>query len=192
MNIGKLQLIVEDLKEITMEENKNEIDKKNYSMLQNLIYVFKKVYQWRKQLIPLYAITIVCDAAIPFVSIFLIKIVIDFANKGTDISKFIYTMIVVGSIELLLLLGNALAGSIYWPHRFNVRNRFILSRMGKQLEMDYDKLEDPKMLDCSQKAGDAMGYGVNHDPCHRQLRQLHLEPGPLPDGTGRRSGRCAQ
>lgn len=142
------------------EKAKDTVDdpnKKEYSSLQNMIYIMKKVLYHDKALILLIFAVSISAAFQPFIINITGKVVIDQITKGVDENHF---LLVIGIAALTLLIVSTiqiLTRSRSWWRFTYVRMKVLIESMGKSLRMDYQFLEDPKMLDRHQKAKDAGG-----------------------------------
>ncbi|NMB31026.1 MAG: hypothetical protein GX988_06265, partial [Clostridiales bacterium] len=131
------------------EKAKDTVDdpnKKEYSSLQNMIYIMKKVLYHDKALILLIFAVSISAAFQPFIINITGKVVIDQITKEVDESRF---LLVIGIAALTLLIVSTiqiLTRSRSWWRFTYVRMKVLIESMGKSLRMDYQFLEDPKML----------------------------------------------
>lgn len=135
----------------------NDPNKKEYSTLQNMIYTLKKALYYDKTLFFFIFVVSISTAIQPFIINITGKVVIDQITKEVDENRL---MLVIGIATLTLLITSTigtLARSRSWWRYTYVRFKILIESMGKSLRMDYQFLEDPKMLDRHQKAKDAGG-----------------------------------
>lgn len=130
-------------------------NKREYSSLQNMIYIIKKVLYHDKALILLIFAVSISAAFQPFIMNITGKVVIDQITKEVDESRFLLVIGIAALTLLIVSIIQILARSRSWWRYTYVRMGVLMESMGKSLRMDYQFLEDPKMLDRHQKAKDA-------------------------------------
>ena len=135
-------------KKVKQKEEK----KLTYTTWQNTLYIFRGVFRWCKPLLIFMSIGAVTETAIPFIGLFLGKLVIEQVEKGAKTGQLLSTLVVVALLEIFVLCLNNLAQNQSWPRMIYVRMKFILLRMAKSMNMNYENLERPEMLDRMRKA----------------------------------------
>ncbi len=141
---------------------KQEEEKKlTYTTWQNTLYIFRGVFRWCKPLLIFISLRAVAETAIPFIGLFLGKLVIEQVEKGAKTEQLLSMLVVVALVEIFVLCLNNLAQNQSWPRMIYVRMKFILLRMAKSMNMNYENLERPEMLDRMRKAENATGDNMN-------------------------------
>ena len=138
-------------------------NKKEYSSLANMIFVLKKALYHDKTLIAFILATSVLAAIQPFIINVTSKFVIDQITKEVDESRLLLIIGIAASTLLITTVSLVFARSRSWWRFTYVRMKILTELMGKSLRMDYQFLEDPKMLDRHQKAksaGNSDGSGL--------------------------------
>lgn len=138
-------------------------NKKEYSSICNMIFVLKKALYHDKTLIAFILATSVLAAIQPFIINVTSKFVIDQITKEVDESRLLLIIGIAASTLLITTVSLVFARSRSWWRFTYVRMKILTELMGKSLRMDYQFLEDPKMLDRHQKAksaGNSDGSGL--------------------------------
>ena len=117
-----------------------EEKKLTYTTWQNTLYIFRGVFRWCKPLLIFISIGAVTETAIPFIGLFLGKLVIEQVEKGAKTGQLLSTLVVVALLEIFVLCLNNLAQNQSWPRMIYVRMKFILLRMAKSMNMNYENL----------------------------------------------------
>ena len=123
-------------KKVKQKEEK----KLTYTTWQNTLYIFRGVFRWCKPLLIFISIGAVTETAIPFIGLFLGKLVIEQVEKGAKTGQLLSTLVVVALLEIFVLCLNNLAQNQSWPRMIYVRMKFILLRMAKSMNMNYENL----------------------------------------------------
>lgn len=144
-----------------MDEKKEEKKKYTYTTWQNTMYVFRGVIRWCKPLLVFMILGAVAQAAIPFIGLFLGKLIIEQVEQGVDTRSLLSTLTVVAVVEILALSVKNVAQNQSWPRMIYIRMKFILLRMAKAMNMNYENLEQPEMLDRMRKAENAGSGNMN-------------------------------
>ncbi len=130
-------------------------NKREYSSICNMIFVLKKALYHDKTLIAFILATSVLAAIQPFIINVTSKFVIDQITKEVDESRLLLIIGIAASTLLITTVSLVFARSRSWWRFTYVRMKILTELMGKSLRMDYQFLEDPKMLDRHQKAKSA-------------------------------------
>lgn len=134
-----------------MGEKQVEKSKPKYSTWDNVLYVIDGIKQYDKWLLPFVAVNIVFSALSNFVPVIMPKFIIDQISVKGSKSAIIILSVIFG---LLMLISNGIKNTSEnsISNRFiSVRLRFIARSGKKFMTMDYQNLEDSKILDISQK-----------------------------------------
>lgn len=137
-----------------------------YGIISNSIYILGKMKQYYPLLLFYIFIGTIAGSLMQYLWSFIGKFVIDIvqAQANTpekDIRPLIHLVIITTLIELLFMLINAVASNKIWYNMIHVRMHIISERVAKSLSMNYQMLEQPKILDMHQKATSATGGNDN-------------------------------
>lgn len=141
---------------------------KNYSILQNIIYVMQGVWKWKRSAVPLTLLNAITMVAKNFIIISIPKIVIDniqteTVSTGGAEQRLFWSVLVIVLIQVLLIAVYNWTESNYFWQFIYVRVKYMLVHVKKSMTMDYEKLEQPQMLDLQEKAVRALysnGEGI--------------------------------
>ncbi|MDF2588384.1 MAG: ABC-type multidrug transport system, ATPase and permease component [Anaerocolumna sp.] len=141
-----------------LEEDKN---KKKYNTFQNMFYIVKGTVKWQKVLLPMMIIYSFTEASIPFIWVYISKLVIEQIELNNGITELFKVMSIATLISLIVMATNRYIQHQNWWRFIYARMKFISLRMKKALTMNYEHLENPKILDYMEKAGRATGGNQN-------------------------------
>jgi ATP-binding cassette, subfamily B, bacterial len=140
------------------EEDKN---KKRYNTLQNMAYIMKGTFHWKKALLPLMVVYSFTQASMSFIWVYLSKLVVEQVEKNRGVTALLQVVIIAAFVELIFLGANTFIQHQTWWMFIYARMKFITEKMKKALTMNYQNLENPKVLDYMEKAGRATGGNNN-------------------------------
>lgn len=137
-----------------------------YGIVSNSIYILKKIKQYDPLLLFLLLTGMIANSLMQYLWSFIGKFVIDIvqAQANTpekDIRPLLHLVIATTLIELVFMLVNTVANNKMWYNMIHVRMHIISERVEKALSMNYQMLEQPKILDMHQKATTATGGNDN-------------------------------
>lgn len=137
-----------------------------YGIISNSFYILGKIRQYCPPLLILMGIGIITNSLMQYLWSFIGKFVIDIvqAQAGTpekDIRPLLHLVIITTLIELVCMLLNTFTDNKRWYNMIHVRMHVISERVEKCLSMNYQMLEQPKILDMHQKASTATGGNDN-------------------------------
>lgn len=142
-----------------------------YSAWSNIMYSMQLHWRARPLTLICCAVSVLVGVGVPFVSIYMPKIVIDNITAGVTPSKFILS---VGIMALLLAVLNSAKSYADLITNESVGTISILKHlqtiMHKHLNMDYEVLESPGYAKLGEKAWRAMQS--NHSPASNIPRNL--------------------
>jgi ATP-binding cassette, subfamily B, bacterial len=141
-----------------LEEDKN---KKKYNTLQNMIYIMRGTVKFQKALLPMMIIYSFTEASIPFIWVYISKLVIEQIELNNGFTGLLKEMSIATIISLIIMSTNRYIQHQNWWRFIYARMKFISLRMKKALTMNYEHLENPKILDYMEKAGQATGGNQN-------------------------------
>ena len=145
------------------KEAEKDPDKKEYSVIGNILYITKGMAKTQKVLLILLFVYAVSSSSMSFIWTFITKFVIDFIQASLestaqpDTGPLIQLILITTGIEFIAMAINSYAQGQMWWRFIACRFDFIQRRIEKALKMDYQLLETPKVLDYMQKAMNATG-----------------------------------
>lgn len=135
-----------------MMSEREKMKKEEYSLFQNLFYVVKNIYSWKKSLLADWFLHILISGISIFMLPYLIKVIISQIENGAGMNPFITFIICYAIFALVVYSVNCFCENCEsWKHEF-IRINFVKKIMYTSLTMDYEYLENPKVLDEQQKA----------------------------------------
>ncbi len=137
-----------------------------YGIISNSLYVLRKIRQYCPSLPAIMVIAVIGNTIVQYLGSFIGKFVIDImqvqaATPDKDITPLLWLIIITTLLELVCMMGIVQTNSRMWYKFIYVRFKMISERVEKALSMNYQMLEQPKILDMHQKAMRATGG--NHD-----------------------------
>lgn len=147
------------------EKEKDEFHIK-YGFFKNMIYILSKMHQYKKGLAFIIFLISICSALYNYILSFISKLGIDLiqaqAQSGIAETKPLIRLILISVAVLIVLsLITTICNNKMWYNFIYVRMRLCQERIEKTLTMNYEALENPKMLDRMYKAGNATGSNTN-------------------------------
>ncbi len=137
-----------------------------YGILSNAFYILGKIHTYRPHVIWLMILGILAGSAVSLLWSFIGKFVIDIIQAqsqtpGKDIAPLLRLLAVTTCIELAAHILSTVADNKRWFNFIYIRGKLIRERIKKVLTMNYQQLEQPDILDMSQKALNATGGNNN-------------------------------
>ena len=139
-----------------MEENKNPYHKE-FGALSNIRYVLKAVKKYSVFLLWLIPLGALLSAVQRYLWSFLSKFIIDIITKEGDFFQLLTVVGIATAVMLIFFLTQTWYYNKQWPKCINVRMKVILQKNMLMMTMPFHFTEDPDMLDCCQKAENALG-----------------------------------
>ena len=141
----------------TQTEKKEEKDElhKDYGVVSNCIYILKRFKKYRPSLIFFIITGAAAAASMSYIWSFIGKLVIDMIQASTgggDIMPLVKLVAATTAAELFIMWLNTISTVKTGLGFTYVRLMIIKERIAKTLDMDYEALETPEMLDRLQKA----------------------------------------
>lgn len=136
------------------KEKKNPLHQE-YGLFSNLYFILKNMLAYRKIFLLYIPMGIFCASCMNYLWTFISKFVIDMITGGGNLEKLFRLMLLFTVIQIITTMINSYyynsTGYLYVGARFrlmNLKNR-------KAMTIDFQHLENPDVLDCYQKAGNA-------------------------------------
>ncbi|MCM1038851.1 MAG: ABC transporter ATP-binding protein/permease [Ruminococcus sp.] len=147
-----------------------------YGMIRNSFYIIQKIRQYRPHVLLLIGLSAVTGSLIQYLWSFIGKFVIDIVQaQALTPDKRILPLIrilgITALIELLCRLVNAVVNNRVWYQFVAIRMHMISERVVKALDMDYEMLEKPDILDMHEKALKATNS--NNNGVEGMMHTLH-------------------
>ncbi len=144
---------------MTNKESKNNQLHKEFGLWSNIIYILRKTRRYSFGLILLIIIGFISDSIITFFWGFISKYIIDIvgADLGHDESMYrLLLVVIIGTV----IIGLAILGTTYSIGKrgyrmIHVRYQLIAERISKALDLPYELLERPDILDIHERAAKA-------------------------------------
>lgn len=141
----------------TQTEKKEEKDElhKDYGVVSNCIYILKRFRKYRPSLIFFIITGAAAAASMSYIWSFIGKLVIDMIQAsagGGNIMPLVRLVAATTAAELFIMWLNTVSTVKTGLGFTYVRLMIIKERIAKTLDMDYEALETPEMLDRLQKA----------------------------------------
>lgn len=153
------------IKKKIQTQEKDELHKE-YGIFRNCIYILGSIRKYRKSLLWLMLLGIITTATNQYLWSFIGKFIIDIvqqqaASPDKSLTPLITLLCITVAIDLISNELCTLANNRIWFNMIYVRMKLIGERIAKSLSMNYETLEDPKMLDREGKARQATGGDGN-------------------------------
>lgn len=143
-------------------KQKNKVQNDNpfhteYGIISNIYFVLDKIKQHAPVLPFIMIIGVITNSMTGYLWSFIGKYVIDLIqiqakNSSHDIAPLLRLVIFMTLIELVCLLLGSAANNRIWYHMIYARMRTASERVAKSLSVNYQMLEQPKILDMHNKA----------------------------------------
>ncbi len=140
-----------------MQKTKKE--NKNRSVIANVIYAYKLVLKCRKSLAFACLTFAAAGAVVGYVWEFAVKFIIDDIESGRDVQSVILTVLTAGIIMAVLSVIIDCSEQYFQTVGQYVMFHYRRKYNRKFMRMDYEKLEDPAMLDKAEKAEKGCSWG---------------------------------
>lgn len=130
--------------------------KNEYSLFQNLLYIIKQIYIWEKTLLVDWFFHIIICGISVFMLPYLIKKIIFQIENNADYHGFFALVLFYALFALTVYIVNCYCeNSESWKREY-IRISLVKKIMSTSLTMDFEYLENPKVLDEQQKAVNAV------------------------------------
>ncbi|MCR5119420.1 MAG: ABC transporter ATP-binding protein/permease [Lachnospiraceae bacterium] len=123
-----------------------------YSLINNVFYVYKGVAKHKPYLIALLFPAVFCTALSSFIWLFLGKYLVDSIGSGMPFNEMITQILILTGLNIVCMIGMNAVTFGKEPAAFYVRPMFMLKRNLKSINMFYENLEDPEVLDAMEKS----------------------------------------
>lgn len=128
------------------EKTKEDPNQKNYTAIQNMIYVMKGTFQYQKLLIPLLFVVIITTSLLDYLPSIIIKVVLQKLEQKVTVKELGITALYLGGLSIIVMFLNDYTNSHIWWRMIDCRIKFMMRRIRKVLHMDYEYLESSKVM----------------------------------------------
>lgn len=129
-----------------------EIVMKRYATLSNMVYVIKHSVKEQKVFAPLLILYTICTALSEYIPIIVYALIISKLEAGFSIKELAIAILTMFVIAVVVYgIGTYTKSQLEWRYFF-ARTKFIDKVLRKLMNMDYELLEQPHVLDAQQKA----------------------------------------
>lgn len=146
-------------KEKKADGEKDELHRE-YGVIGNSFWILGRIRKYRPALMWLMIVGAFTNSLMQYMWSFIGKFVIDIVQRqasSTDksVKPLIILLCITTAVELVSMGINTYADNKRYNSFIYVRFKLIVEKIAKSLTMNYETLEDPKMLDRMEKAGQA-------------------------------------
>ena len=138
-----------------MEEEKNPLHTE-YGLFSNLNYVFNAMKKYSKILVCMLPLGFIILPTQRYLWSFISKFVIDIVTTGKGIKELLFIISIFSIISLLSSCLQTFYNNKVWVQCIVVRMRVILQKNLLMMKMPFEYTENPDVLDCCQKAANAV------------------------------------
>lgn len=138
---------------------KRKKENKNRPVIANVIYAYKLVLRCRKSLAFVCLMCAAAGAVVGYVWEFAVKFIIDDIESGRGVESVILTVVSAGIIMAVLSVIIDCSGQYFQIVGQYVMYYYRRKYNRKFMRMDYEKLENPVMLDKAEKADKGCSWG---------------------------------
>lgn len=130
---------------------------KKYGLFSNINYVLKNIKKVSKLLLFLLPVGAVIAIFQKYLWTFITKFIIDLITRDGNFKNLLVTVIIFTLITVLFFFLQTWYYNKKWPLCIKVRMNQILKLNMLMMRMPFQFTEDPELLDCCQKARNALG-----------------------------------
>ncbi|MCR5297376.1 MAG: ABC transporter ATP-binding protein/permease [Clostridiales bacterium] len=146
------------------KESKDNPLHREYGIRSNTRYIIRKMAEYQPSVLFLMTLGLAARSVLSYFWGIFGKYVIDIIQSGEGASgegALIRLILIAGGIAALLTLCTAVSGSKTWYRFIYVRMNMINERIAKVLDLRYELLEKPDVLDVAERASQATGGNDN-------------------------------
>lgn len=141
-------------------EKKNPLHK-DFGIFSNIKYILNAMVGYNKGFLLLIPIGMICTPTMQYLWTFISKFVIDMITDEAGTEKLLWLMVIFTVIQAASTMLNSYYYSEIWWRFIAARCRLMSDKNAKVMRLDYEHLENPDVLDCYQKAGNACNGNDN-------------------------------
>ena len=146
------------------KESKDNPLHKEYGIWSNTRYIIRKMAEYQPSVLFLMVLGFVSGSIFPYFWGIFGKYVIDIIQSDSGAAgehELIKVIAIAGGIAAVLAFCSTLSGSKTWYRFIDVRMHMITERIAKVLDLKYELLEKPDVLDVAERASQATNDNQN-------------------------------
>lgn len=141
-------------------EQKNPLHK-DFGIFSNIKYILNAMVSYNKGFLLLIPIGMICAPTMQYLWTFISKFVIDMITGEAGTEQLLWLMVIFTVIQAVSTMLNSYYYSEIWWRFIAARFKLMSGKNAKVMTLDYEHLENPDVLDCYQKAGNACNSNNN-------------------------------
>lgn len=135
--------------------------RKEYSTLQNMVYIMKGTFRYQKPLLFFFPAAILMSVINSYLPTFALSAIIDRVTAECTPSQLLLTVAAFFGVLLLVMALQTFADANIGWRMYHARIKIMMRRIRKVLFMDYEHLESSKVMEACQRAMRATGGETN-------------------------------
>lgn len=135
------------------KENENPLHRE-YGLFSNIRYILRSMIKFDRKLLLLIPLGMICVPAMNYLWTFISKFVIDMITGEKGWESLLYLMAIFTAVQIASTMLNTYYYGNYWRY-IKVRFKMMNEKNAKVMSINFQHLEDPDLMDCYQKAGNA-------------------------------------
>ena len=153
------------------DENQNPLHRE-YGLWSNIRWTISAVRRHEKGLFMLMPFAVICPPLMNYLWTFISKFVIDMITGEAGWQALLWVMVLFTVIQLASTMMNTFYSSEQWWRFLHARFMVVGEKNRKVMNIDFQNLENPDVMDCYQKATNACSN--NSEGVEGMIRQLWL------------------
>lgn len=142
------------------EQTKNPYHK-SYGVWNNISYICKNMVEADRAFLFLIPVGMVCMPLVQYLWTFISKFVIDAITREQGMTQLMWLMLIFVVLQLIAALLNTYYNNNTWWRFVHTRLWMIQKKNLKIMCIDYEHLENPEVMDCYERAGQACNDNMN-------------------------------
>lgn len=141
-----------------------------HSLMGNVGFILKYMIKVDKFFLALIPLGVLCSPVMQYLWTFISKFVIDMITGEGEVRQLLRMILVSAAVQTVSTMANTwFWGELWWRY---IKTRFVMIRDKnyKVMSIDFECLEDPDLMDCYQKAGNAANN--NMDGIEGMMREI--------------------
>ncbi len=136
------------------DEKQNPLHRE-YGLPSNIRWIFSAMRRYSREMLIFIPIGIICAPLMNYLWTFISKFVIDMITGEAGWEALLWLMGIFTAIQLISTMLNTFFNSEVWVRCIAVRFGLMSEKNAKVMRIDFENLENPDVMDCYQKAGEA-------------------------------------
>lgn len=147
-------------KKKTQHQEKNPLHRE-YGIQKNAAFILSSMIRHDKMFLVLLPIGMICAPFAKYLWTFLSKFIIDLITGEGSREQLLWLMLGFFLVQVISTMLNTYYNGGVWCRFIGVRMAMILKLNRKAMEIDFEHLENPDVMDCFQKARNACGNNTS-------------------------------